>query len=326
MNKKISVIVPIHNAEKYLKSCLDSLVGQTYRNLEIILVNDLSTDSSAAICDSYAQQDERIMVIHKTQKGGEGGAVARNEGIAEATGELFYFMDSDDYIEADMLEKMAVLMEQEQSDCVVASFHYVDREGKELPWYTPQLAKYNCATGKEAAAIFLTTRNIEGFSWNKLIKREVLENCQISFDESMNSFVDMYGMFRAVLYSRRVSFYDAKPYYYRQHSSSCVNTMSMRKLGNFKRVTAQISALAREQGLVSESDYFYRYRMVMQLFDVVKAKKNYVDVWEQIKKDFSWKECIGVSLTEAARQIIPHVDGSKVKMGIRLLAVWWNFG
>lgn len=325
MNKKISVIVPIHNAEKYLESCLDSLVVQSYRNLEIILVNDLSTDSSAAICDRYAQRDERVRVIHKTQKGGEGGAVARNEGIAAATGELFYFMDSDDYIEEDMLEKMNALMEQEQSDCVVSSFHYVDSEGKELPWYTPQLSKYNCVTGKEAAAIFLTTRNIEGFSWNKLIKREVLENYQISFDESMNSFVDMYGMFRAILYSRRVSFYDAKPYYYRQHSVSCVHTMSMRKLGNFKRVTSRIRALAQEQGLLAESDFFYKYRMIMQLFDVVKAKQSYMDVWEQIKKDFSWKECIGASPVNALRQIVPYADGSKIKMGARILTVWFHF-
>ena len=99
----------------------------------------------------------------------------------------------------------------------------------------------------------------------------------------------------------------------------------MRKLGNFKRVTSQIKALAGEHGLISEGDYFYRYRMVMQLFDVIKAKKNYADVWEQIKRDFSWKECIGISLINAVRQIVPHADGSKIKMGIRILAVWWNF-
>lgn len=326
MEELISVIVPIHNSEKYLLECIDSIVAQSYENLEIILVDDCSNDSSASICDTYAQKDGRIHAIHKTVKGGEGGAKARNEGIAHATGSLFYFMDSDDYIERDMLARMYDIMCRDKSDCVVSSFHYVDSEGNELPWRVPKLTEYQPMSGKATAEIFLTTLNIEGFSWNKLFRREIIMEHQIRFDESMNSFVDMYGMFRAVLSCRRVSFYDANPYYYRQHNVSCVHTMDKRKLGNFKRVIGQISLLADENGMQKQSDFFQKYRMMMQLFDTVKAKQNYdKDVWKQIKWEYQWNTVFGCSLWKACKVIFSYVVENRLKTGIKIFCVWFYF-
>ena len=101
--KMISVIVPIYNVEQYLEQCLDSIISQTYSQLEIILVDDGSTDSSGQICDKYARKDERIVVIHKTNGG---LSDARNAGISVATGEYISFIDSDDYIATDMYNKM----------------------------------------------------------------------------------------------------------------------------------------------------------------------------------------------------------------------------
>ena len=100
-NPMISVIVPVYNAEKYLKECIRSILNQTIQNLELILVNDGSTDGSGYICDEYINKDNRIKVIHK-----ENGGVssARNMGISEATGEYFTFVDSDDYLEPNALE------------------------------------------------------------------------------------------------------------------------------------------------------------------------------------------------------------------------------
>jgi len=326
MNELISVIVPIHNAEKYLEACIKSILGQTYQNLEVILVDDCSDDSSSSICDAFAAQDERIQVIHREVKGGEGGAKARNNGIQQATGQLLYFMDSDDYIESDMLSQMYRIMCKEQSDCVVSSFHYVDAEGNELPWRTPQLSEYHTMNGKAAAKIFLTTLDIEGFSWNKLIRRELMEKYEICFDESMNSFVDMYGMFRIIFYSEKVSFWAARPYYYRQHNVSCVHTMDKRKLGNFKRVIGQITDFAKQYGMIEESSFFARYRMMMQLFDAVKAKKNYEkEVWRQIELEYEWSVIFEESLWKVARKMFVYAKEDKVKTGVKLLSVWFNF-
>lgn len=323
MKELISVIVPVHNSEKYLAQCIESIMNQSYQELEIILVNDCSTDRSASICDQYAQTDARIHVIHRTVQGGEGGARARNEGIAAAAGDIFYFIDSDDYIEHDMLASMSDIMQREHSDCVISSFHYVSDTGEELPWYTPQLSGYQTMSGRDAARIFLTTFNIEGFSWNKLIRREILADNHIRFDESMNSFVDMYGMFRVILSSKQVSFYHARPYYYRQHNISCVHTMSLRKLDNFKRVISQIIKLAQENGMENESVFFHQYRMALQLFDFIRDKEKYsTDVWKQFKREYQWNNIFGRSLCSALKVIFSYLRDDRLKAAVKLVWVW----
>ena len=113
---KISIIVPVYKVEPYLRKCLDSIVGQTYQKLEIILVDDGSPDSCGAICDAYAARDERIRVIHK-ENGGV--ASARNAGLDAATGDYIGWVDSDDWIEADMFECLLKGAEDYDADIVV---------------------------------------------------------------------------------------------------------------------------------------------------------------------------------------------------------------
>ncbi len=111
----ISVIIPVYNVENYLRECVDSVLKQTYRNLEIILVDDGSTDSSGIICDEYVEKDDRISVIH--QKNG-GLSVARNTGLTEANGDYVYFLDSDDYIAENTFETLLAIAEKDNSDIV----------------------------------------------------------------------------------------------------------------------------------------------------------------------------------------------------------------
>lgn len=103
MNAKISVIIPVYKVEPYLRQCLDSVVNQTYKNLEIILIDDGSPDNCGKICDEYAERDERIVVIHKKN---EGLPAARNDGIAISTGYWITFVDSDDWCETDYYENI----------------------------------------------------------------------------------------------------------------------------------------------------------------------------------------------------------------------------
>ncbi|MBQ3584028.1 MAG: glycosyltransferase family 2 protein, partial [Lachnospiraceae bacterium] len=103
METLISVIVPVYNIESYISKCVESLCSQTYTNLEIILVDDGSSDSSSFICDAYAKQDERIMVIHKEN---DGLSEARNAGLKCAHGQYLMFIDGDDYVDHTMIEKM----------------------------------------------------------------------------------------------------------------------------------------------------------------------------------------------------------------------------
>lgn len=321
----ITVIVPVHNAENYLEECIESIIHQTYTNLEIILVDDASTDSSGSICDSYAKKDARVSVIHKEGEG-EGGAKARNVGIDHSSGELFIFMDSDDYVEPDMLEGMYDKMVQDGSQGAVCSFHYVDKEKKELPWKTPMLSGIEAMPGKEAARFFLVSRDVEGFSWNKLFRREIIIGENIRFDDSMNSFVDMYGMFRALLACERVSFCEQKFYYYRQHEVSCVHTMSKRKLDNFRRVLGQIRETAVAYGLEEESRFFCNFRMTLQLFDILRDKKSYgQEVWKTIRQEYAWKQIYRKSIIQIACNIGKYLSYDKMKNMAKLFYVWINF-
>ncbi len=111
----ISVIIPVYNVEEYLRECVDSVLNQTFRDFEVILVNDGSTDSSGEICDEYVEKDERVTVIH--QKNG-GLSVARNTGLSEANGKYVYFLDSDDYISGNALEILLNIAKKDKSDIV----------------------------------------------------------------------------------------------------------------------------------------------------------------------------------------------------------------
>lgn len=147
----VSIVIPIYNVEKYLDRCLESIINQTYTNLEIILVNDGSPDRCPQICDTWAEKDSRIKVIHKENQGlGE----ARNSGIEIATGEYICFFDSDDYIERETISHAYSLAKKEQSELVVFGWKAVDAQEKvkaqEIP--TPTKTVYS---GTEIQEVFL---------------------------------------------------------------------------------------------------------------------------------------------------------------------------
>ena len=126
---KVSIIVPVYNVEKYLHKCINSLITQTYRNLEIILIDDGSTDASGQICDEYALIDDRIIVLHQKNAG---AAAARNAGIMRATAEYVHFMDADDWLDVNTFEIVAEKILQSKVDIV--KFNYIrEYEGLSLP-------------------------------------------------------------------------------------------------------------------------------------------------------------------------------------------------
>ena len=137
-NDLVTVVVPVYNVEKYLDRCVNSIVNQTYRNLEIILVDDGSPDNCPAMCDEWAKKDSRIRVIHKQN---EGQGVARNVGIENATGDYIYFMDSDDYIDLTTIEKACDLAKQHNADVVCFGLLCVNSSGEIVSRGVPNTAK-----------------------------------------------------------------------------------------------------------------------------------------------------------------------------------------
>ena len=117
--KKLSIIIPVFNVEEYLPKCIESVVNQTYDNLEILLINDGSTDNSGVICDNFAHKDERVKVVHK-ENGGL--SAARNLGLSLATGHYIAFLDSDDYIDSEMYETLVDALENADADIAACGF------------------------------------------------------------------------------------------------------------------------------------------------------------------------------------------------------------
>lgn len=200
----VSVIIPVYNVEEYLRQCLDSVREQTLSDIEIICVNDSSTDGSLSILEEYEKKDPRIQVV--TQPNGGAGA-ARNKGLSMASGKYLSFLDSDDFFEPDMLELAYKKAEEDKADFVVfnSDQYYTDRKRfvdvswtlriKELPPYTP----FNHRQMTDN--IF---KVFVGWAWDKLYNREFVEKNHLLFQEQRTSN-DMLFVFSAVAIAKRIS-------------------------------------------------------------------------------------------------------------------------
>ncbi len=206
----ISVIVPVYNVEKYLDKCIESIVNQTYKDLEIILVDDGSTDSSPKICDEFADKDERIKVIHK-QNGGVSSA--RNIGLEHAKGDFIGFVDSDDYIDSNMYELLLNDLIVNNSDISVCSAFLVDNNNETKPDNIVKTQVLN----KEEAVKFLSYK-MNNSLWNKLFRKDFFESCR--FEEGHTHGEDHLILLHILKNVQKVSFVEDSLYYYVQHSDS----------------------------------------------------------------------------------------------------------
>ena len=206
MDMKISVIIPVYNAEPFLAACLDSVLAQTHQDLEVLMINDGSTDGSGAICDRYAAADGRIRVIHQ-----ENGGVsrARNRGLELATGELVSFIDSDDTMEPEMYELLVRIMQEHDADISHCGYKHLVRDEIRLVNDTRQIRHQ---TGEEALECLVSGTLFGGGLWNKLFRRELLEG--ISFREDLKNNEDILFNFEAFSRARGSVFADYPLYNY----------------------------------------------------------------------------------------------------------------
>ena len=176
----LSVIVPVYRVEQYLHKCLDSLVDQTYRNLEIILVDDGSPDTCGAICDAYAARDERIRVIHQENRGLSG---ARNTGLDHARGEFVAFVDSDDYLEKDMYAQLMAAAVGESADIVIGDFYMILETG-----ISRRYSRMSVDTPLRQVQVMVLADRIQSYLWNKLYRRSLFDGIRF---ERIRGFEDL---------------------------------------------------------------------------------------------------------------------------------------
>jgi len=217
MEDIISVIIPVYNTSLYLRQCLDSVIAQTYRNLEIILVDDGSTDDSGKICEEYAANDDRIQVIHK-ENGGLSDA--RNAALEVVSGQYITFIDSDDYVDKKYIEVLAGCAKKEDCDFVEVSYIKFIGNIKNGGGCTEQ-QRCTMYTQKEAMLDMLYRRKIKMYSWGKLYKAHVFSDLRFPKGKL---FEDMPTTWSAVKKVSQVAYMDLPLYFYRQRSDSIVNS------------------------------------------------------------------------------------------------------
>lgn len=258
--EKISIIIPIYNAEKYIKRCIDSVINQTYKNLQIILVDDGSKDNSAIICDEYAKQDERITVIHKIN---EGVSKARNTGINEISGDYVLFVDADDWLEDTMCEKLIAKAKENDSDIVVCEYNnYYENDDK------LEHVKLKDFRDKGFNSIITDDSNkYGGFPWNKLIKKEILLH---KFNEKVHYYENLLFFLENTSEHTKYAVVHECLYNYCINDNSAVHS----KKYSLKRITA-LDALELVISLVPEQNRDYqKYYYCLAYYDNENAIKD----------------------------------------------------
>ncbi|MDR3178523.1 MAG: glycosyltransferase [Oscillospiraceae bacterium] len=224
----ISVIVPIYNVEKFLKKCLKSIEEQTYKNLEVILVNDGSQDSSGEIAKEFASYRKNFLFLDKEN---QGVSSARNLGLEIAKGEYISFVDSDDYIFPKFIEELYEILVKNNADisCCSFSLHY-ERIKKNFVYFPAKYKTY-VLDKRKALKKLISGNTIQGFVWNKLYKKHLFTSNNIRFENMC--FEDLVASIQLFYFSKKVVVKNKALYAYTQRKGSILRTMSFKKVNDY---------------------------------------------------------------------------------------------
>lgn len=209
----VSVIVPVYNVEKYLNKCLDSLLVQSYADIEILLIDDGSTDNSGEICDIYANRNDNIKVIHK-ENGGLSDA--RNKGLDMATGQWITFVDSDDYVTPDYVETLLSLVLKNNADISIATYTYVSEKSR-----SRATGEVDVMNSKIAIKRMLMDDGFDMGAWSKMYRAEYFK--KIRFPKG-KLFEDSLVTYQLIAESSKVAFESKSIYFYINRSDSIINS------------------------------------------------------------------------------------------------------
>lgn len=250
---KVSVIVPVYNTEKYLRRCIDSLVGQTIDDIEVVLVNDGSTDGSLTILEEYKERyPDRVLLINK-ENGGQ--ATARNLGMRQCHGEYIGFVDSDDMVDLNMFKTLYDEAVKHNNDLTECHYHYVleEEDGLKELKTRGHIRQY-----KNQKDMFI---NPMASPWNKLYKRELLLENDITFPEGM-IYEDTSFFIKTIPYVKKSTYVDEKFVYYYLRGNSTMNANKSKKVGDIFKVIEDYIEFYKKRG------FFEKYKVEMEYFTV----------------------------------------------------------
>ena len=286
-NEKISIIVPIYNVEEYIEKCVDSLINQTYKNIEIILVDDGSTDKSYDICKKYSETDSRIKLIHK-ENGGLSDA--RNVGIDNATGDYITFLDSDDWISYDYSEIMIKELQETNADIVMSNL--VNVYDNDYVFETKKTFGKKTYTNIEALEAFEDTISVVAVA--KLYKKELFDNLRYK----VGKIHEDEFMFHRIFYrAENISCLDIELYAYRQrHNSITTSKYSLKWLDALEALEDRM-LFYKEKSLnllKEKTRAVYMYLLKMNIKEIanseIEGKDKYINELS-LKLKRNYREC-----------------------------------
>lgn len=265
MSYTVSVIVTIYNVASYLQRCVDSILGQTFEDFELLLIDDGSTDDSGAICDTYAAANPRVQVIHKANGG---AAQARNVGLRAAAGQYVMFIDGDDFIESDMLESQYAVAKQFGADIVCCGF-FRDPEGKPSIVQKDERIVSVCSR-EDALRGVLLGELLYTSLWNKLYKRTLIP--YLYNDENIAFTEDRLANYNAIKCAACMVLDSRKLYHYQLHRHSLVQT-SLNE-GHFSALQASEQIIACEKGDQKHLAYCQRQKDIILMSLITRIIKS----------------------------------------------------
>ena len=278
---KVSIIIPVYNAEKFLCKCIDSVLSQTFEGWEMILVNDGSKDSSLAICKEYAEKDKRIKVLDKPNGG---PSSARNSGIREARGEYVFFLDADDTITTDCIESLYMLAKKHDADYVQGSYFNGNGNDNVNELSIPSVLTER----KEIKRLLLNHNKIQFTPHNRLVRRQMIIDQELYFNEEIRVREDFLWMTFVAKYVERFAYCDKPTYHRGYNEDSLTNNINREReiqgyrvlietmvanydsfqLGYQKELTLEALMMALRTG------YYHDEAERRHLVDVVASKNN----------------------------------------------------
>lgn len=264
----ISIIVPVYNSATYLERCVNSLIQQTMDEIEIILVDDGSTDGSSGICDKFSAVDKRVCVIHQPNSG---VSIARNRGLAAAKGEYISFVDSDDYVDSDYIQAMYNGIVNNDSDLVICGRTQIKIDGSRNV-ITPPALQMNCDKIKE---IFQNTGfdYVRGGPCCKMYKKSIIDHYNIYFPENIHYLEDAIFVLEYILCCSRVVSIKESHYFYELHAGSLVFSVHslQSELCGYNGFKAVYHKYIDKFGLSTDDSYWFISNLNFMLYRQLKA-------------------------------------------------------
>ncbi|GHT96578.1 glycosyl transferase [Alphaproteobacteria bacterium] len=286
---KISIIIPVYNVEKYLTRCLDSVINQTLKEIEIICINDGSTDKSLEILNEYAARDPRIVLLNQSNT--MGPSITRNKALSISNGEYIGFVDSDDWIDLNFFEELYNAAQRRNADIACASIERIYPNGKNRMFVEfPEEAVIISPTMKYKATI--TPRR--GYVWNKIYRRSELKKHNLLFPENVY-FEDMPFTIRALFFLKTLVVVPKVKYHYWVNYKSIMRTMTDRKQLDFMNARLDFINFTNNHHITCDDKYYIIQRISHRFCGITvikihewKTKKKYylfgvIKIWEILK-------------------------------------------